>query len=281
VSVEKNIFKNASTTYFWSARFFPKGIRDDVFKLYSFVRIADDYVDHLPQQKAKFRTLRRAWEAATADPHFSTTPSADDMVDQRVVKNIVHVQRAYAFDPAWIVAFLDSMQADLDGKRYETLDDTLWYIHGSAEVIGLMMARIMNLSPAAYEAAKLQGRAMQYINFIRDIDEDLRLGRCYFPQEDLRQFGLVDLSYQTVAKQRQAFRQFMALQLSRYREWQAQANEGLRHIPRRPRIAIKTAIDMYNWTGAQIHKQPHAVYDRQIKPTKGRVLRTALKNILK
>jgi 15-cis-phytoene synthase len=270
--VERAIFRQASTTYYWSSRFFPRAVRGDVFKLYSFVRIADDYVDARPQQRAKFKALRRSWDAAKTDPHFDTVAVAGEAIEQRVIKNIMAVYTKYAFDPAWVEAFLDAMQADLDGKQYHTLEETLAYTHGSAEVIGLMMAKMLNLSPEAYEAAMLQGRAMQFINFIRDINEDYTLGRCYFPREDLERFGLPDLSPETARTQQAAFRKFVAFQLKRYHRWQSAAEEGFRHIPRRPRIALRTAVDMYNWTGGVIAAHPQVVYERKVKPTKKQVL---------
>jgi phytoene synthase len=279
--VEEQIFRGASTTYYWSARFFPKAIRADVFKLYSFVRIADDYVDSKPQQRAKFKALRRAWEAASTDPHFIDVVSPEDTIDERVVKNMVQVHKKHAFDPAWVAAFLDAMQADLDGKTYQTLEDTLWYAHGAAEVIGLMMAKLMNLSPEAYQAAELQGRAMQFINFIRDMDEDAALGRCYFPAEELARFGLPDLSKATITAHPAAFKKFVHFQIERYKKWQAAANEGMHHIPRRPRIALRTAVDMYNWTGMIAAAHPAVIFERKVRPGTWRVLGTGLKNIFK
>lgn len=277
--LEQSIFKKGSTTYYWSAKFFPGKVRGDVYKLYSFVRVADDYVDSIPQQKAKFKALRRAWQAAIADPHFATTHSPADSIDERVVKNMVYVHKKYAFDLAWVEAFLNAMQADIEDTQYQTLEDTLAYVHGSAEVIGLMMAKIMNLSPAAYETAMLQGRAMQYINFIRDIYEDGTRGRCYFPQEDLQACGLTDLAPETVRANKAGFKKFIAMQLNRYKQWQTQANEGFKHIPRRPRIAIKTAVDMYNWTGREIGRRPVIVFERKVRPAPHHVLRTGVKNL--
>ncbi len=82
--------------------------------------------------------------------------------------------------------FFDSMQLDTTVRRYDSLDDIINYMHGSAEVVGLMMARMMGLPEEALPLAAMQGRAMQYANFVRDIGEDNHLGRCYFPEEDLR-----------------------------------------------------------------------------------------------
>lgn len=281
MDLERSIFRDGSTTYYWSSKFFPRNIRTDVFKLYSFVRTVDDYVDAMPPKKAAFKALRRAWNAALDDPHFDLTPQLHDAVGERVVKNMVAVHRKYAFDPAWVQAFFDSMQADLDGWEYKTINDTLTYVYGSAEVIGLMMAKIMNLSPEAYEAAKMQGRAMQFINFLRDVAEDNGLGRQYIPQEDLDRFELPNLAKETVRESPAAFKKLMQYELARYERWQAEANDGLSHIPPRMRIPLKTAIDMYNWTGKQIARSPLLIYDRKVKPQKSRVLRAGIKHVIR
>lgn len=269
---EKQIFKQGSTTYYFSSKFFPKQIRRDVFLLYSFVRVADDYVDTIPPKAADFYRLREAWDRAKANRDFSTISGTSDSIDKRIINNIVHISRKYEFDPAWVDSFLDSMQADLSDRTYRKLDDTLWYIYGSAEVIGLMMARVMGLPPEADEAARLQGRAMQYLNFIRDIVEDNGLGRCYFPESDLKKFGLKDLERVTVEKNPENFKQFIRFQLRLYRDWQQQAKEGFSYIPGRLRIPLQTAVDMYDWAADQIEGSPLSVYDHKIKPGRRRIM---------
>ena len=56
------------------------------------------------------------------------------------------------------------------------------------------------------------------------------------------------------------------------------AELGLRYIPRRMRVAVKTASDMYLWTATEIYKNPFIVYDTQIKPTWHKVLLNGVKN---
>lgn len=276
LDLETAIFKKGSTTYYWSSRFFPTGVRDDVFRFYSFVRVVDDCVDSVPADSARFSTLNRAWQQANRQTSFDTTPRPDDTIDQRVIKNIVFIVRRYHCDPAWIESFFASMQADLDKKRYRTLDDTLWYIYGSAEVIGLVMSKILALPPEAAHAAQMQGRAMQFINFLRDIAEDNALGRCYFPEADLKKFGLKDLTQATATQQPEAFKDFMHFELERYQQWQAEAYQGYHFIPRRLRIPLATATDMYNWTAQQLAANPTVVFSHKVKPPKRLVLQTAL-----
>lgn len=262
-----------------SSLFFPRRVREDVFDLYSFVRVADNYVDQTPANSEGFYQLRRIWSIANKSQTFDTSRKEDDPIDLRVVKNMIRVARKRDFDLAWVESFLNSMEADLTIKQYQTIGDTLKYIYGSAEVIGLMMASIMELKPEAAEAAKMQGRAMQTINFIRDIDEDSQLSRQYFPLEDLQRFNLKDLSRQTTQAQPKEFEDFIQFQIGRYRQWQAEAYEGYKCIPRRLRIPVQTAADMYNWTAREIEKNPTVIFEKKVRPSRWKIASTALSNL--
>jgi phytoene synthase len=143
-----------------------------------------------------------------------------------------------------------------------------------------MMAAIMELDPASHPYAALLGRAMQFINFIRDIKEDHAFGRNYFPQDDMRKFRLKSLSMNEVLDNRSSFEKFVHTQIMRYKDWQSQAEQGFRFVPRRCLIPIKTASEMYKWTARQIEKYPLIVYKRKVKPSKMRIWRMVLKNFL-
>ncbi|HSX29936.1 MAG TPA: phytoene/squalene synthase family protein [Candidatus Saccharimonadales bacterium] len=277
--VEDTIFKNGSATYYWSSQLFPREVRHDVLRLYSFLRVADDYVDARPAQPHHFALLHRAWDHAKNDPHFISAPEPDDTVDERVIKNIVGLTRTHGFDIAWVEAFWNAMQADLDAAQYQELDDVLGYVHGSAEVVGLMMVKIMGLTPASYQTAMLQGRAMQWINFIRDIQEDTEMGRCYFPRADFSDCGLVSLNEAEARKNPAAFRRLVRLELNRYKSWQNEARQGFGFVPGLLRPALKTAVDMYDWTAAQIAKDPFIVLERQVKPAKSQVFLRGIRNL--
>ena len=280
--LEKDIFKKGSTTYYWSSKFFPKGVRDDVFKLYSFVRVVDDMVDSIPADVKRFTKMCNRWESVKAELKKGNVPKAlDNSVDEVVLANIAFIVHRFECETQWVDAFLDSMQMDVHRKQYLKLEDTLEYIYGSAEVIGLFMARIMQLPIKPYEYAKMQGRAMQYINFLRDIDEDNQLGRCYFPADILKKYELKDLSKKTALSSRAQFKKFMHEQLDLYEQWQTEADKGFSYIPKRLRIPLQTATDMYNWTAEEIRKDPMIVFDKKIKPTKSQVLKTATKNTVK
>lgn len=263
----EQIFKSGSRTYYNSSRFFPKKLREDVFILYGFVRVADNFVDATPQNPEGFYRFCSLYREAAAGK-----PAGELIID-----SYVDLARRRQFDPAWTDAFLASMEMDLTRSTYDTLEDTLAYIYGSAEVIGLFMSRIMDLDHEAERSAALLGRAMQYINFIRDIDEDLSLGRRYLPLADT---PLTSLTEQEARNNRDAFCGFIRREISRYDQWQAEAETGYRYIPRRYRIPIQAAAEMYRWTSRQIAKDPFRVYREQVKPGKPRILLQGLRFLL-
>ncbi len=276
-NIERRIFKKGSTTYYFSSRFFPKGVRSDVLKLYSFVRVVDDFVDKTPPDIESFKSIVRRWQHTKKEKDFGRFVPADESIGERVLANLCYLIHRYSLDPAWVDDFLKSMAMDIRGKKYPTIRDTVDYIYGSAEVVGLMMAKTLQLPNAATHYAKIQGRAMQFINMIRDIPEDDNLGRCYFPQNELKKFGLSSLSETAALKNPEAFKQFIRFQIKRYRAWQDEANKGFEFIPRKLRVAIRTSVDMYDWTAKKIEKDPFIIFERKVKPKKSRVIRRAMR----
>lgn len=254
------IFKKGSTTYFNSSIFFPASVRHDVFLLYAFVRIADDFVDATPQDEQGFQSFRTAYQLA-----WDSGQTANDVI----IDSFVDLARRRHFDPGWTTAFFNSMAADLSKSHYGSLEELLPYIYGTAEVIGLYLTAILDLAPVAKASAQALGRSMQYINFIRDIEEDNGLGRSYLP---LAGSGLTDLTKESAQTKPDAFRAFMRQQATLYLRWQAEAEAGFGYIPRRSRIPIMTASHMYNWTARCIQRDPFVVYRRKVKPSKFRIL---------
>jgi phytoene synthase len=266
--VNEEIFKKASKTYYNSSRFFPPDKREEVFTLYAFVRVADDFVDKVPADPAGFYQFKEEWKKA----------SQGLPTNNPVVEGMANLAKKRGFEPQWTEAFLRSMEWDLSKKEYNNLQETLDYIYGSAEVIGLYMAKILELPVAAFEGARLLGRAMQYINFIRDMDEDRRvLGRRYLPLEDT---GLTEISLEEAQRKPASFQKFIDIHTERYLQWQRGAESSYHYLPPSFRWPIMTASDMYVWTVETIQKNPFIVFQRQVKPSKFRVMWTFLLNRL-
>ena len=265
-----SIFQKGSKTYFYSSLFFPTTIKKDVFELYAFVRKADNYVDTVPQDSDGFYRFKNKYYQAVGG----------EKTGDIVIGSFAQLTQKKHFEHSWVDAFLDAMEMDLTKKQYYTLDETLQYIYGSAEVIGLMMAKIMNLPSQSFPYARYLGRAMQYINFIRDIAEDQELDRTYFPVADFNTCGLKSLDYDHVKRHPEEFQRFIHQQIHRYCHWQRTAEIGYKYIPKRYLISVKTASEMYYWTAEQIYKNPFIIYEWKVKPLISRIITTTLINLI-
>ena len=271
--VEKTVyslFKQGSKTYFYSSLFFPKYLRNNVFILYAFVRKADNFVDSVPQDREGFILFKEQYHRAICG----------EKTDDIVIKLFVQLMKQAKINKEWVDDFLESMSLDMEKGVYRTLAETLQYIHGSAEVIGLMMSKLMNLDERAYPYARALGRAMQYINFIRDINEDLHLKRYYLPKDVMKEYGLDSLEEKYVKQHKDAFEAFISKQLDIYMLWQKQAERGYTYIPRIFLIPIKTAADMYKWTSEHIKQNPLIVYEKKMKPSRFYIIFRVMLNTL-
>lgn len=266
--LHRRVFKSGSKTYFNSSLFFPASVRDDVFVLYGFVRVADNFVDSIPQQADAFEAFVATYRKA----------AGGSVTGDVIIDSFVDLARRKDFLPDWVEAFIHSMSLDLVKPVHATIEETLEYIYGSAEVIGLFMARIMDLPASADHAAERLGRAMQMINFIRDIAEDNELGRTYLPVSET---SLKDLSEASARENPSEFVRFLGAQLRRYQEWQREAEAGYQYIPKRYLVPIRTASEMYDWTAAQIEANPFVVFERKVKPRRTRIVSRILANFIR
>lgn len=279
--LEKNILKYGDLAYFASRRLFPKGVRDDVSKLYSFVRVVNYSTEVNPHDVESFKYIVRRWQALKRKNDFGRFQPLDDSLLERVLGNICYVVHRFECDPTLIDDFLKSVARDFRPKPFSNIHETMDYIHGSAEVIGVLMAKVMKLPNASFHFAKLQARSFEFMNLLRDIHQDQAAGRQYFPVDELKKFGLEKLDETNALKKPVEFKKFMKFQIKRYRVWQKEAEKGLQFVPRRMRIAIRTSIDMYAWMAKKIDKDPYLVFEKKIKPRRSKVKRKTAQRFFK
>jgi phytoene synthase len=273
---------SAHTPYFWSRRLFPRAVRDDVLKLHAFYRTVKDFMEEGRAGLEKFERLEQRWHTIKQDlKEKRVATPLDDSATEHVLANMAYLTHRHGFDLAWTDAFLKSMRWDLQKHEYRALKDLRVYMYGSAEVFGLMMVRIIGLPEETMKAARLQARAMQYITFLRDIPLQNGKGFAYFPQNDIKKYGLKSLSEKEARTKPGMFADFMHAELLRYAQWQADANEGFAHIPRRYRVPLLTAVDSYNWTARQLKYDPMTVFEKQLRPQKRQIARQAVRNTMR
>src|SRR4051812_15585669 len=153
----RTLNKRFGTTYYWATYALPAVKRHHVWALYAFCRHADDIVDDIgdatPEQRCAALQQFGDQFLAALDAGRS---------DDLVLKAVVHTVRAFGHDPDVFRRFLRSMAMDLTIGTYESWDDLLVYMDGSAAVIGEMMLPILEpTEDAAFTHARDLGLAFQ------------------------------------------------------------------------------------------------------------------------
>jgi phytoene synthase len=147
--------------------------------------------------------------------------------------------------------------------RYETFDELAAYCYGVASTVGLMAMHIVGFrGEEAVPYAVRLGVALQLTNILRDVGEDLAVGRIYLPMSELRSFGLseADLQNHVVDERWQAFIRF---QVQRNRRLYAEALPGVALLDPRGRFGIAAAAELYRGILDDIEAHEGRVFDRR------------------
>lgn len=257
------------TTYFWGAALLPIARRRHVYAVYALCRLADDIVDDaVIDDSTRAGTRSRLAAFASSFRTALTTGDSDDPVMAAVADTVTRT----GIDPECFDRFFAAMAMDLTTTSYETWDDLLGYMEGSAAVIGEMMLPVLEpTSTKARDGARVLGLAFQLTNFLRDIDEDLDRGRVYVPQEDLRRYG-VDIETRVVTTQ---WRAMMAFEIARNRGLYDVADTGIPFLPPASARCVGTARVLYARILERIEAADYDVFAARLRVPTWRKAATA------
>ena len=259
-------------TYYLATLLLPKAKRPHVHALYGFARYADEIVDDLSstltiEEKAK---VLKVWgEKVLEDIRLGRS-------DDHVGRALVDTVQRFNIPIEHFEAFLHSMTMDLSVTEYQTYDDLMEYVYGSAAVIGLQMVPILGASdPKAYEAAQKLGIAFQLANFIRDVSEDLDRGRIYLPLDDLKAAG-VSKEMLAAKKLTPEIKQALQYQIERVRRLQREAAERITLLDPVSQPCINAASELYCGIVDEVEKINYEIFTHRAKTSTWRRLKVAL-----
>lgn len=263
----RRVNRRHGVTYYWAAQLLGPEQRRHVHALYALCRTADDVVDgggSTDDRRRRLDRLRSSFDDALGGG------STDDPVLVAVRRTI----ETYGLERSLFERFFAAMATDLVTSEYSTWDDLLVYMDGSAAVIGEMLLPVLEPTDpaAAFEPARHLGLAFQLTNFLRDIGEDLDLGRRYVPSADVERFG-VDLASRTVTP---AFVDLMRFEIARNRDLYDTASDGLAVLPPRSRRCVATALRAYREILDRIEANGFDVFGRRASVPAHRKLRIAV-----
>lgn len=186
--ISKQTTKQYSTSFSLGILALSPKIRNAIYAIYGYVRLADEIVDSFHSFDRQILLTRfREQTNQALEERISLNP---------ILQAFQETIHKYEIDLQLIHQFLKSMEMDLQKIDYDS-DLYKEYILGSAEVVGLMCLQIFvdgnkemfaQLKPSAMKL----GSAFQKVNFLRDMKDDYHiLGRTYFPNVDISYFDNV------------------------------------------------------------------------------------------
>ncbi|WP_406396008.1 squalene synthase HpnC [Streptomyces sp. NBC_00882] len=225
---ERGTLDKAAGENFPVAPFFlPKDWRTDLIAVYGFARLVDDIGDgDLAPGGADARLLGVSSEdrlllldafEADLDRVFDGTPA------HPLLRRLQATVRRRALSPEPFHGLIAANRQDQLVTRYETYDDLLAYCELSANPVGrLVLAVTGSSTPERIRLSDAICTALQIVEHLQDVAEDLGRDRIYLPAEDMKRFHVqeADLAAKTASA---SVRALVAYEAQRAREL---LNEG-------------------------------------------------------
>jgi 15-cis-phytoene synthase len=267
-SSEESIRKG-SKSFAAAARIFDRSTRDDCVMLYAWCRHCDDVIDGQTlghEQQADFRQ-GQAERLELLRQETARALGGGDTPSDPVFAALKRVAERRSIPELYPQQLLDGFAMDVEGRRYETVADTLDYGYHVAGVVGVMMAQIMGVrEPSVLDRASDLGIAFQLTNIARDVIEDARAGRVYLPADLLREQGVEAVDAENMGQRPGLYR--AALRLLEIADvYYDSALVGMRALPPRSALAIAAARRVYRAIGEKLRKGGPQAWDGRVSTT--------------
>ncbi|MFE0917572.1 squalene synthase HpnC [Streptomyces nigra] len=205
---ERTTLDKAAAENFPVAPFFlPRAWRTDLMAVYGFARLVDDIGDgDLAPGGADARLLGVTGadaedrlvllDAFEADLRrvFDGTPR------HPLLRRLQPTVRRHALTPGPFLGLIAANRQDQLVGRYETYDDLLAYCELSANPVGRLVLAVTGTgTPERVRRSDAVCTALQIVEHLQDVAEDLRRDRIYLPAEDMKRFHVdeTDLAAKT------------------------------------------------------------------------------------
>ena len=253
----QQIARTQARNFYFAFLPLPPQQRRAIYAVYAFSRACDDYADEaipLAEKEALLCEQRRRLHAC-----YDGNPEGP------VFTALADVVRAYRIPRAYFDDLLDGVVMDLTVRRYQTFDSLRDYCYHVASVVGLICLEIFGYTdPKAKEYAVDLGIAMQLVNIMRDVQEDMESDRVYLPQDELARFEYTEDDLRLgVTDER--FLTLMRFQAARAREYFASGAKLLPLVPRRTRVCPATLQGLYSSLLTRMEQQGYNVYQGRVR----------------
>jgi 15-cis-phytoene synthase len=246
----REVTRASATSFYHGMRLLPASRRSAMYSVYAFARRIDDIADGGLSRPEKLAALERARADVAA---LDAPPDAD-----LTLVALSDAARRYELPREALSGLIDGAVMDVEGAGYQTFDDLVVYCRRVGGTIGRLSLAVFGASdkgPHAMRLADDLGVAFQLTNILRDVREDLSIGRLYLPLEDLVAFSCSVDDGSIVGD----FAGLARFEAARADEWYTR---GLALVPLldRPSASCVTAMaGIYRRLLRRIEREPEAV----------------------
>ncbi|MGF1503758.1 MAG: phytoene/squalene synthase family protein [Anaerolineae bacterium] len=273
----RRIMRAASKNYSFASNVLPPDKLHHVEALYALMRVGDDRVDvsyaGFPSKWSAIddweQTYWRAFEQGT-----SHAP---------VLRAYLTTALTCGIPKEVMATYFRAMKEDITITRFETFEDLIHYMDGSAIPVGRAMMYILGVRRQwsfedALPHADSLSIAMQLSNFWRDVGYDYRIGRIYLPLEDMANFGVSedDIAQGSIST---AFIDLLEYQIERTETYYAHAFEGVRMLAS-GRWAVMSGLEIYRAILLSIRENEYDVFSKKSGATTAQMIGLVIKSWL-
>lgn len=268
---EESIRKGSKTFHF-ASRFMNGERRRAFHAVYAFCRQTDNLVDDNEGNPKLQRMLIADWRKRLLQAY------AEGRSDDPILNPFVHIMKKYNMPIRYPLELIRGVRMDIGKKEYSTFRELRRYCFRVASVVGLMLLYILGINPITASAKRYAtklGIAMQLTNILRDVGEDARMGRVYFPQDELARFGLAKediLSLKVSQSKAASFMAFIEFQVKRARRYYHEAVKVLAAIRSDVRMVIALCFTLYREILSVIEENQYEVFAKRAYVTSLRKL---------
>lgn len=244
VAQSRDVLSQKARTFRWAAQFLSPHRHDDAALLYAFCRLVDDSVDMAPSPESALIAL---------DDLTYQLLGQQDPSD--LIRAFLDMSARCQLHLSWALELIEGVRSDLNVVRFQTDVELLRYCYRVAGTVGLMMCAVLDVQDElAYPYAVDLGIAMQLTNICRDVAEDAQMGRVYLPNVRLLYHGTSSLELLNNQSDPHCVAHVVRDLLSLADAYYDSAEQGMRFIPTRSRVAIMVASRVYRAIGVQLRR---------------------------
>ncbi|MFI1467340.1 squalene synthase HpnC [Streptomyces wuyuanensis] len=203
-STRTTLAKAADENFPVAPFFLPRAWRGDLMAVYGYARLVDDIGDgDLAPGGADARHLgldpeqtddRLATLDAFEDDLRRIFPGGDGGAPRHpLLRALEPTVRRCALTPEPFLGLIEANRQDQLVRRYRTWDDLVRYCELSANPVGrLVLAITGTASPERIRRSDAVCTALQIVEHLQDVAEDLAADRVYLPADDMKRFGVTE-----------------------------------------------------------------------------------------